>query len=649
MRARPWLMWPGYLLVHAANSSAESPTVQPSPLKFQAAAGHSEAAVQSLLDSSAAINARNNTPSPHLPSSLTKFSNEALAVGRTTHLEGGLGTAWCTDVYESELEWEERTEDSTADEAGEIGAVILEPAAGTVLYAGGERLPNHAMGYTDTHTNPPGCMEFPAVIISTISINRFNASSAVLMLGVNDAHKQLDPEHLSNLPRLGSLNVLLRIEVPIQAPGYHNLHVWVLDSTSRFWDERTQKYAYRRSAYAASGQFQVRSRKVPSDEDEPRSGLAVPGRQSALAERVQAQRLLLPNPCTSLQKSRNVRTQITVFSIARHVTAYFDVKMLLERLLGLEVRWIEEGLHGRCHFRRDACPTLNGMIGPNAVVPRMNQAQAAQDRNASAESLKKSSDAFYEQFRNELADVDLFLCSNHWFTYGEDCFRYERFNKPIVLYLVDTFDKTHEPRWEYMMRQTMITTSPWQQEFIRARGLPEPAYAPRYGVHSLSEWLPTSANRFLVHVGKYGTHMRAAEFQAKLLHQASKLPDIQLSPVPSMAFEADDNDGTGTWEKTYVHYTGLVYFPYHYTGHVIQAYRLQVVYVCTRSWMCGGVCVRARAPCMYVPDTDVCSVSRFAQDLGFWPLWRLGHPRRQCGHMASFSCLQRWHPVLYGH
>ena len=506
----------------------------------------------------------------------------------------------CADVLDQDYQFLEDFQDLAKEYPGlaNTSVLVYGPTEGDILYSGGERLSNHPMGYNSTYTSP-GCSEFPAVMVVSLLLRFVPSPSIVLMLGFNNGpyvQKLGWPELRMQLQdnevwqKKASLRVpidlMYSFEVFVPRPGWQRLHAWIFDESSKFWDEKRQRDTYMHIGYATSGQFEMRSHqselKVSNLEEWVESL-----QQSTLAGQVQAARRSVPDACHAPPS----RSEITVFTIAHHVSGEYDVKMLLERLLGIDVRWIEEGQHWRCGFRKHACGTFVDLMGPTAIAgPAIATASSPHWHINVSQNAPK---AFFEQFQNQLASVDIFLCAVGPF----NCFLYERFNKPIVLYILDEHhldghDKVFQS-WLHGFanekKNMIISAHPYLQKKLLERFHVQTAYVPMYGVHSTSRWTPAT-NHFLVHVGR--SHDKCsklvarkgiclewatADFQDELFKRAaSKVHGVHLSG-PIQEYMSDQNDGTGTWEKYYSKYAGLVYFPYSpYTLHVAQTYRLQI-------------------------------------------------------------------------
>ena len=95
-----------------------------------------------------------------------------------------------------------------------------------------------------------------------------------------------------------------------------------------------------------------------------------------------------------------------------------------------------------------------------------------------------------------------------------------------------------------------------------------------FGMHSYTEWLPRSANQFVVHSGRGCMDTQnCKDFVKRIFELPSN--DVVLAHLPAK-FHLDQGDGMGTWEPAYAGYAGVVYFPYIFmTLTTAQLYRLQ--------------------------------------------------------------------------
>ena len=222
------------------------------------------------------------------------------------------------------------------------------------------------------------------------------------------------------------------------------------------------------------------------------------------------------------------------------------------------------------------------------------------------------------------------------------------FNRSIVLYVNETpqglaGSGSHTAMRAWMHHLTtkrenmLVATHPHSQYLFDQLYSIESVHVPPYAVHSNSEWLPASANHFLVHEGRaqqwtngqqehclqcticcQGSKFRLENgqgwpkgcavcsvclrwersicgaghdyfvFKRDLFAKvAKKLPKIHLQRAFSEAsayggqwsgqFGMNQDDGTGTWEKFYTRLTGLIYIPYNPTTSITaQLYRLHI-------------------------------------------------------------------------
>ena len=159
----------------------------------------------------------------------------------------------------------------------------------------------------------------------------------------------------------------------------------------------------------SSVQFEMRANASQQLESEP-----TPTQRSEFADRVLAARHDEPYAC--IAEPSRVKNKITVWTISHHPFLEYDVKMLLEKLMGFEVTWMEDGQHYRCAFRKNGCGRTMDLKPPSSVLDY----EGMHSGDATLSTWKDAADGFFERFRHKLASVDLFLCGHGPF----NCFLY---------------------------------------------------------------------------------------------------------------------------------------------------------------------------------------------------------------------------------